>query len=64
MWTPDEELSSHAFDLCQRLLRIDTTNPPGAELAAAELLAEELRGAGLEPTVLESAPERGNVMTR
>ena len=64
MWTPDDELSSHAFDLCQRLLRIDTTNPPGAELAAAELLAEELRSAGLEPTVLESAPGRGNVVAR
>jgi acetylornithine deacetylase/succinyl-diaminopimelate desuccinylase-like protein len=64
MWKPDEELSSHAFDLCQRLLRVDTTNPPGAELAAAELLADELRGAGLEPVVLESAPGRGNVVAR
>ncbi len=60
----DSELTEHAFDLCQRLLRIDTTNPPGNELPAAELLADELNQAGLEPVVLESAPGRGNVVTR
>jgi acetylornithine deacetylase/succinyl-diaminopimelate desuccinylase-like protein len=60
----DPELAEHAFRLCQRLLRIDTTNPPGNELLAAELLAEELSGAGLEPVVLQSAPGRGNVVTR
>ena len=60
----DLDLAEHAFRLCQQLLRIDTTNPPGNELPAAELLAEELRAAGLEPTVLESAPGRGNVVGR
>ena len=54
------ELTDHAFDLCQRLLRIDTTNPPGGETVAAEMLAE----AGLEPGVLESAPGRGSVVAR
>jgi len=60
----DPELAEHAFGLCQRLLRIDTTNPPGNELPAAEFLAEELRGAGLEPLILQSAPGRGNVVAR
>ena len=60
----DLELAEHSFRLCQQLLRIDTTNPPGNELPAAELIAEELRSAGLEPTVLESAPGRGNVIAR
>ena len=60
----DQELTDHAFDLCQRLLRIDTTNPPGDEREAAELVAEELRQGGLEPTVLESAPKRANVVAR
>lgn len=64
MVATDPELAEHAFRLCQQLLRIDTTNPPGNELPAAELLAEELRAAGLEPTVLESAPGRGNVVAR
>jgi acetylornithine deacetylase/succinyl-diaminopimelate desuccinylase-like protein len=58
------ELSDHAFRLCQQLLRIDTTNPPGNEMPAAELLADELREAGLEPRLLESAPGRGNVVAR
>ncbi len=61
---PDQELTAHAFDLCQRLLRIDTTNPPGNEREAADLVAEELAAAGLEPVVLESAPSRANVVAR
>jgi acetylornithine deacetylase/succinyl-diaminopimelate desuccinylase-like protein len=60
----DPELSDHAFRLCEQLLRIDTTNPPGNELPAAELLADELSAAGLEPRVLQSAPGRGNVVAR
>ena len=64
MFRADAELCDHAVDLCQRLLRIDTTNPPGNERVAVELCAEELRTAGLEPVVLESAPGRGNVVAR
>jgi acetylornithine deacetylase/succinyl-diaminopimelate desuccinylase-like protein len=59
-----ESLADDAVRLCQALLRIDTTNPPGAERAPADLLAAELAAAGLEPTVLESAPGRGNVVAR
>jgi len=44
----DHELTEHSFRLCQQLLRIDTTNPPGNELPAAELLAEEPFMTGLE----------------
>ena len=60
----DNELSDHALDLCARLLRIDTTNPPGNEILAAELVAEELSVAGLVPQLLESAPGRANVVAR
>jgi acetylornithine deacetylase/succinyl-diaminopimelate desuccinylase-like protein len=60
----DLDLTGHSFRLCQELLRIDTTNPPGNELPAAELLADELRAAGLEPRVLQSRPGRGNVVAR
>lgn len=62
--TTDRELAEHATKLCQTLLRIDTTNPPGAERAAAEVVADELRQAGFEPRYLESAPERANVVAR
>jgi len=48
----------------QDLVRLDTTNPPGNETPAAEYLAGVLRREGIEPTVLESAPGRRNVVTR
>ncbi len=60
----DEELSEHAFRLCQQLLRIDTSNPPGNERQAAQLIADELSDAGLQPVLLESAPMRSNVVAR
>ena len=55
----DPELADHVFRLCQQLLRIDTTNPPGNELPAAEFLADELSSAGLDPVLLQSAPRAG-----
>jgi acetylornithine deacetylase/succinyl-diaminopimelate desuccinylase-like protein len=48
----------------QQLLRIDTTNPPGNEAAAAELLAGLLRDEGFEPVVIEGAPGRPSVVAR
>jgi acetylornithine deacetylase/succinyl-diaminopimelate desuccinylase-like protein len=60
----DAELSAHALRLLQTLLRIDTTNPPGNERAAADVVAQELSAAGLDPRVLESDPTRANVVAR
>ncbi len=48
----------------QDLIRIDTTNPPGNEIKAAEYLAGVLKREGIEPTILESAPGRGNLVAR
>jgi acetylornithine deacetylase/succinyl-diaminopimelate desuccinylase-like protein len=48
----------------QDLIRIDTTNPPGNETRAAEYLAAVLKREGIEPTILESAPGRGNLVAR
>lgn len=59
-----EAACSEALALFQELLRIDTSNPPGNELAAAELLADSLRDDGIEVRVIESAPKRGNVVAR
>lgn len=64
MQIADSDLTDHAFTLCQQLLRLDTTNPPGNERPAADLLATELSAAGLDPVVLESAPTRANVVAR
>ena len=60
-WAPVEV---EALNLFQSLLRLDTTNPPGNELAAAQLVADTLRADGLEPVVIESDPRRGNVVVR
>ncbi|GGW25731.1 MULTISPECIES: M20/M25/M40 family metallo-hydrolase [Streptomyces] len=49
------------------LIRIDTTNRGGGdcrERPAAEYAAQQLAGAGLEPTLLERTPGRTNVVAR
>src|SRR6185503_3219681 len=61
---PDRELADEAQRICQALLRIDTTNPPGNERPAAELVADELARAGLDPRLLERTPGRTNVVAR
>jgi acetylornithine deacetylase/succinyl-diaminopimelate desuccinylase-like protein len=66
MTTPPnwETITTEAVQYLQDLLRIDTTNPPGNELAAAEYLAGVLRAEGYDPIVLEAAPQRGNMIAR
>jgi acetylornithine deacetylase/succinyl-diaminopimelate desuccinylase-like protein len=48
----------------QRLIQVDTTNPPGNETPAAEYLVALGQDVGLDGTVLESAPGRGNAILR
>ena len=53
--------------LTSELIRIDTTNRGGGdgrERLAAEFVAERLEEAGVEATILESAPGRANVVAR
>ena len=45
-------------------IRIDTTNPPGRELAAARHFARYLEAHGIPAELVESAPERGSVIAR
>jgi acetylornithine deacetylase/succinyl-diaminopimelate desuccinylase-like protein len=61
---PLPSLADDAKRLCQSLLRIDTTNPPGHERPAAELIARALREVGLEPQLLEAERDRTNVVVR
>lgn len=53
-----EELVTHL----QALIRIDTTNPPGNETAAASYVARVLAQEGIESQVLEFAPGRGSAI--
>lgn len=57
-------LAEDARRMCQALLRMDTTNPPGNEYLCANYLARELREVGLEPELLESEPGRTNLVVR
>jgi acetylornithine deacetylase/succinyl-diaminopimelate desuccinylase-like protein len=60
----DSRLGTEAVELLQRLIRIDTSNPPGNERPAQELLAETLTGAGLECELLAADPGRPNLVAR
>ena len=56
---------AYLVDLAQRLVRTRSVFEPeqgNTEAAAAEVLVEELRAAGLEPTTQEAAPGRPNVI--
>ncbi|MCS6859085.1 MAG: M20 family metallopeptidase, partial [Abditibacteriales bacterium] len=48
--------------LLQSLLRLDTTNPPGNEAAAAQLIADWARRWGMEAEVMPVADDRANVL--
>ncbi|MHB8649023.1 MAG: M20/M25/M40 family metallo-hydrolase [Gaiellaceae bacterium] len=57
-------LRAEVTDLLGRLIRIDTTNPPGNETAAAELLREYLAHSGVESELYARVPERANLVAR
>src|SRR6185503_10998952 len=50
--------------LLAELIAVDTSNPPGNELAAAQVAARWLREAGIEVQLFEPAPGRGNLLAR
>lgn len=60
----DANAESRALALFKELLRIDTSNPPGNEKPAAELCAEKLFEAGVEPRIVDTAPNRACVVAR
>jgi acetylornithine deacetylase/succinyl-diaminopimelate desuccinylase-like protein len=63
--TPDWERARAAtVEHLRRLIRMNTVNPPGNELAAARYLDDTLRAAGIESRVYEPAPGRGAVVGR
>jgi acetylornithine deacetylase/succinyl-diaminopimelate desuccinylase-like protein len=57
-------LRAEASDLLSRLIRVDTTNPPGNETAAAELLREYLESNGVACELYARSPERANLVAR
>ena len=57
-------LEDEAVALLGRYIQIDTTNPPGNEIKAAQFFKEIFDREGIEAKVIESAPGRGNVYAR
>ena len=60
----DASLRDEVVGLARELIRIDTSNPPGNETAAAELLAEYLTSAGAECELVGPDPARLNLIAR
>jgi acetylornithine deacetylase/succinyl-diaminopimelate desuccinylase-like protein len=58
------DLQHETTELLQRLVRIDTVNPPGAERPVQELLAALLQDVGFEVTLLGRTEERPNLVAR
>ncbi|RWU21148.1 acetylornithine deacetylase [Pseudomonas alkylphenolica] len=54
--------TEHAIELTRRLLRFDTTNPPGNEQPCAAFLATLLAEAGFTTTLHELAPGRASLV--
>ncbi|MFK7806133.1 MAG: M20/M25/M40 family metallo-hydrolase [Anaerolineae bacterium] len=52
------------LELLQNLIRFDTTNPPGNELACVEFIDDLLTEAGFETTLLAKDPNRPNLIAR
>ena len=59
-----KEIEDEVTHLLTDLICINTTNPPGNETLAAKYLTEKLSQDGFKCELLESAPERGSVITR
>jgi acetylornithine deacetylase/succinyl-diaminopimelate desuccinylase-like protein len=57
-------LRQEVTELLQELIRIDTTNPPGNETPAAELLRDYLDDAGVSCELYAKIPERANLVAR
>src|SRR3989441_12667823 len=57
-------LGDEATALLSQYLRINTTNPPGNEIAAARWLADVLRRDGIEARIFEPTPGKANLYAR
>lgn len=58
------DVRNEVTDLLQKLIRFNTTNPPGNEIHAAEYLQEVLSKADFKCELFESRHERGSLITK
>ena len=60
----EQAIQAETVQFLQGLLRLNTTNPPGNEIIAVQYIADILKREGIDSTILESAPGRGNLVAR
>ncbi|MFN8559068.1 MAG: peptidase M20, partial [Dehalococcoidia bacterium] len=61
----DWDVVTHeAVALLAELIAVDTSNPPGNEIAACDMLGRVLRREGIPYDLYESAPGRVNLVAR
>jgi acetylornithine deacetylase/succinyl-diaminopimelate desuccinylase-like protein len=61
---PEDALQDRPVELLQRLLRFDTSNPPGNEQECIEWIKGLLEALGCEVRILAQQPERPNLVAR
>jgi acetylornithine deacetylase/succinyl-diaminopimelate desuccinylase-like protein len=59
-----KDVEQEIANLLSDLIQINTTNPPGEETQAATYIAKYLDKEGFKTEIIESAPGRGNLITR
>ena len=59
-----DALRDEATELLRALLRVDTSNPPGRETPAAELLRDYLEANGVACELMSRDPDRANLVAR
>jgi len=59
-----KSLEKEAIAALSRYIQIDTTNPPGNEIKAAQFFKQIFDREGVEARIIESAPGRGNIFAR
>ena len=64
MSIPNLPIYQSPAELLQNLIRFDTTNPPGNELACIEYIHGLLKEAGIETTLVARTPSRPNLIAR
>jgi succinyl-diaminopimelate desuccinylase len=57
-----EKENNSVINLCQKLIRINTCNPPGNELVAALYVEERLRKAGYETSLIKHNENRASLL--
>jgi acetylornithine deacetylase/succinyl-diaminopimelate desuccinylase-like protein len=59
-----QTLEDEAISWLSRYIQIDSTNPPGNEIKAAQFFKQIFDREGIEAKIIESAPGRGNIYAR